>query len=57
MNLKGKNILIGVSGSIAAYKTAELVSMLRKQDANVFVSMTENAKKFINPITDRKSVV
>ena len=51
MNLKGKNILIGVSGSIAAYKTAELVSMLRKQDANVFVSMTENAKKFINPIT------
>lgn len=51
MNLKGKNILIGVSGSIAAYKTAELVSMLRKQDANVFISMTENAKKFINPIT------
>lgn len=51
MNLKGKNILIGVSGSIAAYKTAELISMLRKQDANVFVSMTENAKKFINPIT------
>ena len=51
MNLKGKNILIGVSGSIAAYKTAELVSMFRKQDANVFVSMTENAKKFINPIT------
>lgn len=51
MNLKGKNILVGVSGSIAAYKTAELVSSLKKQDANVFVSMTENAKNFINPIT------
>lgn len=51
MNLKGKTIFIGVSGSIAAYKVAGLVSMLKKQEANVFVSMTENAKNFINPIT------
>ena len=51
MNLKGKTILIGVSGSIAAYKVATLVSMLKKQEAEVIVSMTENATNFINPIT------
>lgn len=51
MNLKGKTILIGVSGSIAAYKAASLVSMLKKQEAEVIVLMTENAKNFINPIT------
>ena len=51
MNLKGKTVFIGVSGSIAAYKIAGLVSMLKKQEANVLVAMTENAKNFINPIT------
>lgn len=51
MTLKGKTIFIGVTGSIAAYKTAGLVSMLKKQEAEVIVSMTENAKNFINPIT------
>ena len=51
MSLKGKNILVGISGSIAAYKTAELIRILKAQDANVFVAMTENAKNFINPIT------
>ena len=48
MNLKGKTVFIGVSGSIAAYKIAGLVSMLKKQEANVLVAMTENAKNFIN---------
>lgn len=51
MNLKGKTILIGISGSIAAYKMATLVSMLKKQEAEVIVTMTENATNFINPIT------
>lgn len=49
--LKGKNIILGVTGSIAAYKTAGLASMLVKQGCNVHVIMTENATKFINPIT------
>ncbi|MGN0328198.1 MAG: bifunctional phosphopantothenoylcysteine decarboxylase/phosphopantothenate--cysteine ligase CoaBC [Lachnospira sp.] len=49
--LKGKNVILGVSGSIAAYKIANLASMLVKQHCNVDVIMTENATKFINPIT------
>ncbi len=49
--LKGKNIILGVTGSIAAYKTAGLASMLVKQGCNVHVIMTENATNFINPIT------
>lgn len=49
--LKGKTIVLGVTGSIAAYKTANLASMLVKERADVHVIMTENAKNFINPIT------
>lgn len=49
--LKGKNVLLGVTGSIAAYKIANLASMLMKQGCNVDVIMTENATNFINPIT------
>lgn len=49
--LKGKNIILGVTGSIAAYKTAGLASMLVKQGCNVHVIMTDNAANFINPIT------
>ena len=49
--LKGKTILIGVTGSIAAYKAADLASRLMKQHAQVHVIMTENAAKFISPIT------
>lgn len=48
--LKGKNIIIGVTGSIAAYKTANLVSMLIKKGCNVNVIMTKNATNFINPV-------
>lgn len=49
--LKGKTIVLGVTGSIAAYKTANLASMLVKQHANVHIIMTKNACNFINPIT------
>lgn len=49
--LKGKHIVLGVTGSIAAYKTASLASMLKKQGADVTVIMTKNAVNFINPIT------
>ena len=49
--LKGKTILLGVTGSIAAYKIAYLASALKKLNADVHVLMTENAVNFINPIT------
>jgi phosphopantothenoylcysteine decarboxylase/phosphopantothenate--cysteine ligase len=48
--LKGKTVLIGVSGGIAAYKMVNVASMLVKLGAEVHVIMTENAKNFINPI-------
>ena len=49
--LKGKNIVLGVTGGIACYKACELASALVKQHANVQVIMTENATKFVTPIT------
>ncbi len=49
--LKGKTVLLGVTGSIAAYKTAYLASALKKLNADVHVLMTRNATNFINPIT------
>lgn len=49
--LKGKTIILGVTGSIAAYKIAGLASTLRKLHADVHVIMTKNATNFINPIT------
>ncbi|MEY8334821.1 bifunctional phosphopantothenoylcysteine decarboxylase/phosphopantothenate--cysteine ligase CoaBC [Lachnospiraceae bacterium 47-T17] len=49
--LKGKTVLLGVTGSIAAYKIASLASMLVKNHARVHVIMTKNATNFINPIT------
>ena len=49
--LKGKTVVLGVTGSIAAYKIASLASMLVKQHADVNVIMTQNATNFINPIT------
>ena len=51
MLLKGKHIVLGVTGSIAAYKIASLASMLVKRQADVTVIMTPNATNFINPIT------
>ena len=49
--LKGKKIILGVTGSIAAYKAAEIVSLLKKRGAEVFVIMTESATKFVQPLT------
>lgn len=49
--LKNQNILLGISGGIAAYKCAELVRRLKDQEANVRVVMTHGAKSFITPLT------
>jgi phosphopantothenoylcysteine decarboxylase/phosphopantothenate--cysteine ligase len=49
--LRGKNVVIGVCGGIAAYKVVEVVSRLRKLSANVFVVMTEHGTKFVTPLT------
>lgn len=49
--LKEKKIVLGVTGSIAAYKIAALANMLKKQGADITVIMTRNATNFINPIT------
>lgn len=49
--LKGKNVLLGVTGGIAAYKACELASALVKQHADVNVIMTKNATEFVTPLT------
>ena len=49
--LKGKNIVLGVTGSISAYKACELVSRFKKLGANIDVIMTENATKFVSPVS------
>lgn len=49
--LKGKTVILGITGSIAAYKAANLASLLKKQHADVHVIMTKNAMQFINPVT------
>jgi len=51
--LKGREILVGVTGGIAAYKTAHLVSRLVQAGAGVTVVMTENATRFVGPLTFR----
>ncbi|MCD8118188.1 MAG: bifunctional phosphopantothenoylcysteine decarboxylase/phosphopantothenate--cysteine ligase CoaBC [Lachnospiraceae bacterium] len=49
--LQGKTVVLGVTGSIAAYKMANVASSLKKLHADVYVLMTKNATNFINPIT------
>lgn len=49
--LKDKNIVIGVTGGIAAYKAADVVSRLKKLGANVYVIMTKHAVEFVGPLT------
>lgn len=51
MSIQGKTVVLGVTGSIAAYKAADLVSRLRKQGAEVYVIMTEHACQLITPLT------
>ncbi|MDM8522899.1 bifunctional phosphopantothenoylcysteine decarboxylase/phosphopantothenate--cysteine ligase CoaBC [Desulfococcaceae bacterium HSG8] len=49
--IHGKNIVLGVCGGIAAYKSVELLRLLKKQEANVRVIMTQNAREFVGPMT------
>jgi phosphopantothenoylcysteine decarboxylase/phosphopantothenate--cysteine ligase len=49
--LKGKNIVVGITGGIAAYKTASVIRLLVKDGASVKVIMTDHAKDFITPLT------
>lgn len=49
--LKGKRVVLGVTGGIAAYKAAEFVRLLVKEEVSVHVVMTENAQEFITPLT------
>jgi len=51
MSLKNKNIILGISGSIAAYKSCEIIRLLIKEKANVIPVMTKNAAEFITPLT------
>jgi len=51
MMLKDKKIILGITGGIAAYKSCEIIRRLKKLGADVLVVMTENAKKFITPLT------
>lgn len=51
MQLKGKHIILGITGSIAAYKSALLVRLLQKEGAEVQIVMTPSAKEFITPLT------
>jgi len=51
MSLKGKQIVVGISGGIAAYKTASLIRLLKKAGADVRAIMTRNATKFITELT------
>lgn len=49
--VKGKAILLGVTGSIACYKACEITSQLTQQDANITVVMTRSALEFVNPLS------
>ena len=51
MMFSGKKIVLGITGGIAAYKAADVVSWLAKNGAEVHVAMTENAAKIISPLT------
>ena len=53
MNMKGKKIVLGITGSIAAYKAAILIRGLIKKGAEVQVVITPAGKEFITPITSR----
>lgn len=51
LTIAGKKIILGVTGSIAAYKSCELIRSLIKEDVSVQVIMTKNATEFITPLT------
>lgn len=49
--LKGKSVVLGVTGGIAVYKAVDIVSRLRKKGVEVNVVMTKNAQRFVSPVT------
>ncbi len=51
MSTKAKKVILGVTGSIAAYKACEIINRLRERRVNVTVAMTKEAQKFITPLT------
>lgn len=51
MSLSGKTVVIGITGGIAAYKTPDLVSQLKKKGARVIVALSESAEKFVSPLS------
>jgi phosphopantothenoylcysteine decarboxylase/phosphopantothenate--cysteine ligase len=51
LNFSNKNILLGVTGGIAAYKSAEIIRLFKKEGADVRVVMTKSSKEFITPLT------
>ena len=51
MTIEGKNVLLGVTAGIAAYKSCDLVRLFQKQGANVKVVLTPNAKEFVSPLS------
>src|SRR2546430_8900619 len=51
LRVAGRTVVLGITGSIAAYKSAELASLLVKQGHNVFAVMTHDAAEFITPLT------
>jgi len=51
MTLKGKKLLLGITGGVAAYKAAQLARLLIKEGADVRVAMTEAATRFVTPVT------
>ncbi|MCM1289076.1 MAG: bifunctional phosphopantothenoylcysteine decarboxylase/phosphopantothenate--cysteine ligase CoaBC [Corallococcus sp.] len=51
LKLQGKNVIVGISGGIAVYKVCQVVRSFRKMGANVDVIMTENAARFVTPLT------
>jgi phosphopantothenoylcysteine decarboxylase/phosphopantothenate--cysteine ligase len=51
MRLKGKTVVLGVTGGIAAYWATEIIGVLRDREADVYVIMTRNATRFITPLT------
>ena len=51
LNFSNTNVLLGVTGGIAAYKSAEIIRLFKKEGANVRVVMTNSAKEFITPLT------
>ena len=49
--LKGKNVVLGITGSIAAYKAAEIIRLIKDEGARIYPIMTKSATRFVHPVT------